>query len=72
MFIKWLINLDENRKILKINRVSLFQITLYEDFWWHVSMCNKLNQTKFEDIFSQTSPSSFFILFHLKPLFHSI
>jgi hypothetical protein len=50
----------------KITCVSLFQITLYEDFW---CMCIKLNQSKF---FSQTSPSGFFILFHLKTLFHSI
>jgi hypothetical protein len=31
----------------KINCVSLFQITLYEEVWWYVSMCNKLNQSKF-------------------------
>jgi hypothetical protein len=32
----------------KINCVSLFQITLYDEVWWHVSMCNKLNQSKIE------------------------
>jgi hypothetical protein len=34
-----------------INCVSLFQITLYEEVWWHMSMCNKLNQSKFEGYF---------------------
>jgi hypothetical protein len=39
---------------------------------WHVIMFNKLNQSKFEGHFSQTSTSGFFILFHLKTQFRSI
>jgi hypothetical protein len=35
----------------KINCVSLFQISLYEEVWWHVIICNKLNQSKFEGYF---------------------
>jgi hypothetical protein len=52
-----------------INCVSLFLITLYEEVWWHVSMWTKVN---LRYIFSQISPSGFFILFHLKILFRII
>jgi hypothetical protein len=49
----------------KINCVSLFQITLYEDFWWpvsSVSMCNKLTQTKFEVFFFSNFTNRFFYI----------
>jgi hypothetical protein len=107
----------------KINCASLFQITLYEEVWWHVWACviskdglaivemrhwsqgplqSPIQNVKegalwfflygwsqkpfdsspplviswtkatLRDIFSPTSSSGFFILFHLKTLFHSI
>jgi hypothetical protein len=49
----------------KINCVSLYQIILYEDFWWPVSMCNKLNQTKFGGFFFPKLHQAAFLYFFI-------
>jgi hypothetical protein len=66
------------KKMLKIQKTSIFLKGTRKSDQTHMPpvacehVCYKLNQSKFERFFSQTSPSGFFILFHLKTLFHII
>jgi hypothetical protein len=43
--------------------------TLYEEIWWHVSMCNKLNQSKFERYFFPNFSTAFLYYFIWKHCF---